>query len=719
MPDPSNIRRRREEAEWDEAQFLLDELERGASIVTDDAAARTQRSRESARLRGENVDGSVIPSIGLSPELPSVIPSGYEDSTDRTFLEMGGAEDIADERARDLESERLALREMRRETGEETTERLRREWGERGLLGRSLDREMPPVTIPGTDIEYSPAAGLGGMLDTLTFGHADELMAAADQARYGGEYETHRRRRDEEARDVRERFPYSYGAGLASQLPAMLATSVGTAGLAPTAARSILLGEAAATGGLAAHGASAAPLDARGQDVRRGAALGGALGLAGQAAGDVVEAARPGMQRMADSLDEWAAPLRVRGSVGTGLEAMRRIDDLPGGIDRFAQDLDQFGISPRGSVHSVDTAQQRAVGVRGASSGTLDDVFNRMELEERADDVVAQWLQPRGARPPRDVPPTLPGGRRASPDAGTLPPTRAPGLAAETAPPTYREPASTAVAPPPVAARGRVNLEPVAGILDDVAERNARLPGQGPVVEGARELAGQYREHGGMRTFREAQDLVETLDQPANWTANTSPVGSRLPAVASRARDLRRGVRDAMDAAVDSVDPSLGESYRAARRQNQVGRIVEGRGRDMALREANNRQVSPSDYIAGLSGFTEGGFMEGARNVLFNRLLRGREATMGAAGAERMADLLRSRAARSVSPGALRPIAARAAGAASAEDPAQLDAAPLAADAAMDFESLPVIETPAGVEEIDLDNLPVIETAPDIEEVEF
>jgi hypothetical protein len=72
MPDPSDIRRRREaaifgreQAEQDEAQFLLDRLNAGASIITDDAANRTQSTRESARLRGENVDGSILPSIGI------------------------------------------------------------------------------------------------------------------------------------------------------------------------------------------------------------------------------------------------------------------------------------------------------------------------------------------------------------------------------------------------------------------------------------------------------------------------------------------------------------------------------------------------------------------------------------------------------------------------------------------------------------------------------
>jgi hypothetical protein len=762
MPDPSDIRRRRTQAEQDEADYLLRELMAGANLIHDDAAERSRRERESARLMGRPVagDDNFIPQIGLDPGLPSVVPEAYQGGDDRTFQEMEGAEQIADERARERsaplrrasplpeqrggsrpfdeslmsqivpgmdgrgalpetedweaygntpgarelaaaqrerDAERIALREMQRETGEETTERLRREWGERGLLGRSFDQEMPPVTIPGLGVEYSPAAVFGGISDALTFGHGDELAAFADQARYGGDYETHRQRRDTEARDVRDRFPASYGAGMASQVPALMAASVGTAGLAPNAARTMMLGEAATMGGLAAHGASAAPLDARGADVRRGAELGLGFAGAGQVAGEAATRAAPMMRRAADSLDEWAEPLRARGMIGTGLEALRRVDDLPGGIREFVRSGDEYGISPRGSVHSVDTAQRRAAAVRAQSSGTLDDVFNRMDLEERADDVVAQWNAPSG---------------RAAPGAPTMPPTRAPGRRAPE--PSYREPAPAPAAPP---TRGRVNLEPVAGILDDLANRNARIPGQRPVVEGAQELAGQYREHGGVRTFREAQDLVESLDRPANWNASTSPVGSRLPAVAERARDLRRGVRNAMDEAVDQVDPALGEAYRGARRQNQVGRIVEGRGRDMALREASNRQISPSDYIAGLSGFTEGGIMEGARNVLFNRLLRGREATLGAAGAERLADTLRGGASRARPPTGA-PLRSRVAGAASATGPAPRPAAAQSAEP-VDIENLPVVEPAEGFEEINLDDLPLVEPSEGFEEVEF
>jgi hypothetical protein len=773
MPDPSDIRRRREaaifgreQAEQDEAQFLLDRLNAGASIITDDAANRTQSTRESARLRGENVDGSILPSIGIPRQtLPetfgdellgrlgesddpaamelmradsdrldagrSAVPRGgpaapqpapvaapparrspspfneslmneiVPGSDGRMVLpetedwdaygNTPGARELADAQS-GRSAELAALRDMQRETGAETTERLRREWGERGLLGRSLDQEMPPVTIPGVNVTYSPAAMMQGSLDALTLGHSDELQARADAGRYGGDLETHRARRDTEATDLRSENPYSYATGMLGQMPAMIAGGVRTAGLAPAAARAMMVGEAATTAGLAAHGASSAPLDSpqRGADARQGAALGTALGIGGQVAGEVAQRAIPYAQRAATALDEWAAPLRTRGSVGTGLEAMRRIDDLPGGIQEFAGDLNRYGISPRGSVHTVDAARRRAQGAWNQSNRQLDDVFGRMDLEEQADDVVARFAR---HEPSATAPTMRPGARSAD----------------------YRSPAVPADAP-----RGRVDLEPVAGVLDDLAERNARLPGQGPVVEGARELAGEYRQYGGRRTFREAQDLVEALDEPARWSANTAPVGSRLPAVSSRARELRRGVRGAQQAAVDAVDPAIGRVYEDARRQNQVGRIVTRRGEDMALREANNRQISPSDYIAGLQGFSGpgGGIVEGTRNILFNRLLRGREATLGAAGAERMADVLRARASRLPANPTTRPLALRLTGAMAPERPEARQPQPSAA-APVDAASLPVVEADPNIEEISLDDLPVVEFDPNIEEVEF
>jgi hypothetical protein len=746
MPDPLDIRRRREAAlsqrdaaEQDEANYLIEALQNGANLITDDAANRTQSARESARLRGDNVDGSVLPPIGMQqaplpetfgdeltgrlgesedpaamelwradadrvdagrssvprgprpvaaapvpqrggsrPFNPSLMNQIVPGSDGRMVLpetedwdafgNTPGASELADSQSR-RGADARALRAMQRETGAETTERLRREWGERGLLGRSLDQEMPPVTIPGIGVEYSPAAVMQGSLDALTLGHSDELQARADAGRYGGNLETHRARRDTEATDLRSENPYSYATGMLGQMPAMIAGSVRTAGLAPAAARAMMVGEAATTAGLAAHGASSAPLDSpqRGADARQGAALGTMLGIGGQVAGEAATRAIPYAQRAAASLDEWAAPLRTRGSVGTGLEAMRRIDDLPGGIQEFAGDLNRYGISPRGSVHTVDAARQRAQGAWNQSNRQLDDVFGRMDLEEQADDVVARFAR---HEPSATAPTMRPGARSAD----------------------YRSPAVPADAP-----RGRVDLEPVAGVLDDLAERNARLPGQGPVVEGARELAGEYRQYGGRRTFREAQDLVEALDEPARWSANTAPVGSRLPAVSSRARELRRGVRGAQQAAVDAVDPAIGRVYSDARRQNQVGRIVTRRGEDMALREANNRQISPSDYIAGLQGFSGpgGGIVEGTRNILFNRLLRGREATLGAAGAERIADLLRARSSRLPATPTSHPLALRLAGAMSASRPEAPPQSVEPADLDAEMEAILAGEMPA------------------------
>jgi hypothetical protein len=108
MADPLDIRRRREsalsqrdDAEQDEADFLMERLRYGANLITDDAANRTQATRESARLRGDNVDGSVLPPIGgQSAPLP-------ETFGDELVGRLGQSEDPAAMELLRADSDRL------------------------------------------------------------------------------------------------------------------------------------------------------------------------------------------------------------------------------------------------------------------------------------------------------------------------------------------------------------------------------------------------------------------------------------------------------------------------------------------------------------------------------------------------------------------------------------------------------------------------------------
>lgn len=61
-------------------------------------------------------------------------------------------------------------------------------------------------------------------------------------------------------------------------------------------------------------------------------------------------------------------------------------------------------------------------------------------------------------------------------------------------------------------------------------------------------------------------------------------------------------INDEMEAAANAADPGVGTGWRAANKNESVGIQTGDWARDQLNREASNRQISPSDYAAGMAG---------------------------------------------------------------------------------------------------------------------
>lgn len=204
----------------------------------------------------------------------------------------------------------------------------------------------------------------------------------------------------------------------------------------------------------------------------------------------------------------------------------------------------------------------------------------------------------------------------------------------------------------PPAPAGTVDLGNVIGNLDEAESIYRTLPSGGPSADDVADMARRYRGTGGRMPFGRpggsglpatgAQGERMLLDQDVGYAVSGNPMQRRLMAGERDMRAARQRLQGAMDEAVTRVDPELGASYPRDRREWQIGSIFSGLGEDDALREAANRQVSLTDsmaYIAPLGGDNPS-YLQSARNLLLNRIIRGREATAGATGAEYLSDIL-------------------------------------------------------------------------------
>jgi hypothetical protein len=184
---------------------------------------------------------------------------------------------------------------------------------------------------------------------------------------------------------------------------------------------------------------------------------------------------------------------------------------------------------------------------------------------------------------------------------------------------------------------GVVDVDPVARALDGIAGDYSTLPSGATQRGAASSMADDYRATGGRMPFAAAQRERKLLDEAISWQPGTNPVNDRRGAIQGDLRRVRGELQGQMDDAVRRVDPELGAEYPRQRREFQIGSIFGNLGADDAMRETANRQISPTDYVAAMEGDS---WLTRGRNVILNRLLRGREASLGAAGAEHLSDAL-------------------------------------------------------------------------------
>lgn len=664
MADPIGIRRRRERAiydrevaERDEAQYLLDELLAGANAITQDAERRAPQPVP--RLEYDDTLGGLIPSVGTQAtpgqEGRGVALPETEDWA--AFGNRPGAREldaIQSERAAESEADRDAQhaievgREQRNWQARQRARSRLAELGETVPLARNFSENLIDATPdPARAAEgmaawqelrarraaeadqaaadaYSRGASaigptamgaLGGAFQGGTQGYGDEALGLIDMLR-GEDYEQSRDTYRGILNRTAEGAPITSGVSRfgGSVATGMLAPAIG-AGRAPSAlaaARNAAAG-GAAWGALAGLGeseaddASGALADA-GQSAALGAAVGAPLGVAGHGLyrlGDWIAS-------QADDVARQANPIRAR-AAGVRTVGMQRLaDDLPGGINAYADDVRRLGISPEGSVHTPEVAGERARVIADSSGRQIRDIIEDMGRRE-----AAAGIQPIPAIADDATAAGRPAAMRPDPIAST-----------EAGP--YR-----AAAP-----QGSVRPDRILAELDRIIRNAEGVPGAESRLQAARELAEELRT-GGPISFERAQRIKREWDSLINWNAGASPT-SRLTPLESQRRELRGALQGAMDEAVEREAPHLAAPYRQARRDFQVSHLTDRLAHDNELREAANRLVGSTDYGAAIAASANGGGI--GRQILSaaaNRVMRTREASAAATALERGSQRMR------------------------------------------------------------------------------
>lgn len=500
------------------------------------------------------------------------------------------------------------LRSIRRAIAEPTqAERIR----DRGAIVETDDGgrevQLEPIEVLGdprqeADKSTPATSFVRGLGNTVAFGQMPRIMAGID-AIGGADYDTRLQDWQRHYRHSQEDEPAWSAAGTATGVLGSILAPAGPAGrfVAAGATPASRIGRAALTSGAieavpAALDSDADTLSGRAMDVAERAIPAALLGTAGSGIAEIARLSRDAnrLRAAADSLDEAAAPMRVRSAGARTLGFQRLVEDLPGGQQRAAQVLDETGIMPRGTMlGSVDDALERARAAESRSGSRIGNVRRAMDL-----------LSPDSAR----------------------------GL------PSLDEGAARAA--------GQVDPEPLAQAYEDIARRYQGVTGAESIRDSALSLAGEVRANGPM-TFEQAQTQKQFLDSMINW-ADERP-GQRLRPLMENRQEVRRALARSMDEAVaQDIGPAAAQDYQRARQQYQVANMFRRFGDDSAMRDSANRLVSPSDYAAGLAGAAgeAGSGIRGFAAVVANRLMRGREASLAAGTMERMADAARRLADR-------------------------------------------------------------------------
>lgn len=478
-------------------------------------------------------------------------------------------------------------------------------------VGDETEAAGPVVGRTYTGGEAATAA----MLDSALLGFLDEISGhfrGTPEGRYREERDAVR----DELATMREQQPtWSTVGDVASVVPhAVAAVATGGASELPTlssGARALLgriaraTGQGAVMGGASGLGHSEAETaSGMAEDTGIGAGVGGGLGMLFGAAG---EGAR-GIGRWAQrQVDEIVPYLRARQAGIRSLEQMRRADLLPpappagaeaeaaenvlGGVRGFVDDLrnlpggDAFGWH---GMSSSSTIADRTRPVHQAATSRIRQVID--DMTRLGDD-----------------------------------------------PASIEEQVRRGLGEP---VRGRVHVDVVLQPMRELRNRLDRMPGRGGQARQVERLMERYREMyavDGM-PFNVAQDLKRSLDRlvfAAHQRSAQPVIAPSTPARFDRAVAERSGLMHGMDeAVVRSLGPEDMTSYQQARRQFQVTEPIQAAQRDELMREAVNRQISPTDYLATIGG--------GAGWGLANRIFRGREHGLRATVTEALAHLARN-----------------------------------------------------------------------------
>ena len=434
-----------------------------------------------------------------------------------------------------------------------------REMLERRALGRQLTADDAarfaiggaPAIARGLDL---PAFG-AGVVDAAQLGFADEGRAALDAvadtlAGRETDYRGDRDRYRAELRAHEERAPGSFAAGgVAGSAPLMLAPG----GQATTLGRVAAAGGAGVlTGALRGAGTSEADrvIDAYDRpSLARDTLAGGAIeglasaGTAGVGEGIVgpaVNRVSRWLARQGDDAARGAVQSRLEASGVWGNRAMRAADEMPGGPEALAADMQRLGIG-----HGVGDAS-RIMDARAAGEPLSRA---RLPRQTRTPDDAAQVMSDAGERMRAvlDRMDEAAEGRNAALLTGT------------------REQAM----------RGMVDLGRVADEMDAVAREYERLPVGGQQVADAlrSQIIEPMRAHGVVR-FSDAHRQRRHLDSMIRgWSQDPN-----LSTVAGRLQTARRELSGAMDDAAGQLSPELQAQWRQANRDYSVGAFADEHG---------------------------------------------------------------------------------------------------------------------------------------------
>ena len=442
------------------------------------------------------------------------------------------------------------------------------------------------------DITYSPGAMAIGAANAVTGGHADELAGVVNAATGPESYEDARDAARRVSSETTGRAPISTTVGSLAGAGGMMALP-GLAGLesvrnAGAAARvGAAVGEGAAFGALSGAGTSEADVGTRRflDDAAEGGVVGGAIAGWLSGVGEAVGAGVRGAAGDADDLLEDASMLRIRGMFGGERPPRRTLRET-------------FG-ARRGRGERVRrlVAEFRDLGVRNA-----DDAPRIQERAGEALDDIASRVD----------------------------------AAAAAAPQAIREGAPAHA----------VNADRIAQRIRQHAARLQQDRGVDEAVVGAMEREAQRWEGAaeqGPMTFRRAWQFRQEMGRPQYWTVG--PRGEMNPASQYR-RDLYSIVRDELDGAVERVSPDLAQQWRQNSRAYSILSPFVEAAEEARFRGIQNRQVSPTDYLGAIAGYTGGGAVGAVSGGIINRVGRAYEHTVKAGAMERLADMVQNNPAR-------------------------------------------------------------------------